>query len=48
MKKIASILKLMNWNNLVALAVALDRNGIKLSLCDDGNLSVEVDAENFY
>ena len=30
---------------LVALAVSLDGNGIKFGLGDDGNLSVEVDAE---
>ena len=33
--------------HLVALAVSLDRDGIKFGLGDDGNLSVEVDAENF-
>ena len=30
---------------LVALAVSLDGNGIKFGLGNDGNLSVEVDAE---
>ena len=30
---------------LVALAVSLDGNGIKFGLGDNGNLSVEVDAE---
>ena len=32
---------------LVALAVSLDRDGIKFGLGDNGNLSVEVDAEMF-
>ena len=32
---------------LIALAIALDGDGIKFGLGDDGNLSVEVDAENF-
>ena len=31
--------------HLVALAVSLDRDGIKFGLGDNGNLSVEVDAE---
>ena len=31
--------------NLVALAVSLDGNGIKFGLGDNGNVSVEVDAE---
>ena len=30
---------------LVALAVSLDRDGIKFGLGDNGNLSVEVDAK---
>ena len=30
---------------LVALAVSLDRDGIKFGLGDNGDLSVEVDAE---
>jgi hypothetical protein len=30
---------------LIALAVALDGDGIKLGLGDDGDLGVEVDAE---
>ena len=30
--------------NLIALAVSLDRDGIKFGLGDDGHLSVEVDA----
>ena len=29
---------------LIALAVSLDRDGIKFGLGDDGNLSVKVDA----
>ena len=33
------------WWHLVALAVSLDGNGIKFGLGDNGNLSVEVDAE---
>ena len=32
---------------LIALAIALDGDGIKFGLGDNGNLSVEVDAENF-
>ena len=32
-------------NHLVALAVSLDRDGIKFGLGDNGNLSVEVDAK---
>ena len=31
---------------LIALAIALDGDGIKFGLGDNGNLSVEVDAEN--
>ena len=31
--------------SLVALAVSLDRNGIKFGLGNDGNLGVEVDAK---
>ena len=31
--------------NLVALAVALDGDGIELGLGDDGDLGVQVDAE---
>ena len=31
--------------HLVALAVSLDRDGIKFGLGDNGNLSVEVDAK---
>ena len=30
---------------LIALAIALDGDGIKFGLGDDGNLSVEVDAK---
>ena len=39
-----------SWWHLVALAVSLDGNGIKFCLGDNGNLSVEVDAEilNYY
>ena len=33
-------------SSLIALAVSLDRDGIKFGLGDDGNLSVEVDTEN--
>ena len=35
----------MNRKKLVAFAIALDGDGVKLSFGDDGNLSVEVDAE---
>ena len=34
--------------DLVALAVSLDGNGIKFGLGDNGNLGVEVDAEQKY
>ena len=34
--------------DLVALAVSLDGNGIKFGLGDNGNLGVEVDAEEKY
>ena len=37
---------LVSTKYLVALAVSLDRDGIKFGLGDNGDLSVEVDAEN--
>ena len=37
---------LISTKYLVALAVSLDRDGIKFGLGDNGDLSVEVDAEN--
>ena len=37
--------RVFNGYELVAFAVALDRDGIKLGLGDNGNLGVEVDAE---
>ena len=33
---------------LIALAVSLDRDGVKFGLGDNGDLSVEVDAEIKY
>ena len=33
------------FNHLIAFAVSFDRDGVKFGFGDDGDLSVEVDAE---